>query len=350
MRPASPRRRISSGALPAAALAFLLLAAAPARAAGTDAGPPPVCAGRDLSADPALDAQTLARARARRADDGVNGQGLLWRIDKPPAAPSWLFGTIHTTDDRAIAIARAAAKHIAGARIVATELGGPFDAYARAELGATLMIKAMARDGDTLAGLGAPAEVAQVEAFLAARGLGATMAHHLRPWFLAALAAAPLCEAERQRRELPVVDDLLARLASDQGVKVVGLETAAEQADLLAAIDPKLSAEALLSTARRPETSEDFFATLVSLYVQQRPSDIFAVIDASRLLTPEETRAEDAMTQALLGARNKTMADRLAPLLAPGGAFVAVGALHLVGAGGLIALLRAQGYAVTAAP
>lgn len=36
------------------------------------------------------------------------------------------------------------------------------------------------------------------------------------------------------------------------------------------------------------------------------------------------------------------------PLLTQGGAFIAVGALHLPGKQGLVALLRQAGYAVTA--
>jgi uncharacterized protein len=41
------------------------------------------------------------------------------------------------------------------------------------------------------------------------------------------------------------------------------------------------------------------------------------------------------------------MAERIAPLLKGGGAFIAVGALHLPGKTGLIERLRAEGYTVT---
>jgi uncharacterized protein YbaP (TraB family) len=42
------------------------------------------------------------------------------------------------------------------------------------------------------------------------------------------------------------------------------------------------------------------------------------------------------------------MAQRAAPVLATGDAFIAVGALHLPGEEGLVELLRAQGYRLTA--
>ena len=51
--------------------------------------------------------------------------------------------------------------------------------------------------------------------------------------------------------------------------------------------------------------------------------------------------------RALLQDRNAIMAERAAPLLASGGAFIAVGALHLAGKTGLVEQFRADGYTVT---
>jgi uncharacterized protein len=311
---------------------------------------PPVCAGRDLGLVAAQHPEALAHAREARRDQLDNAQGLLWRIEKPGIAPSYLFGTVHSTDERAIALARKAAGHVAGARIVATELGGPFDAVTMAAMGTTVAFKAMARDEDTLAALGSPDDIALVEKYLAARGIAASIAHHLRIWFLATATAAPACELARHQQGLPVVDEMIAQTAKDLGVKVIGLETMTEQTDLLTTLNPKTAQTVLLSSARKPDVSDDSYATLIDLYVQERPGDILPIIDASQTLTPQESVAEDDMTQHLLGARNKIMVERMAPLLDAGGAFVAVGALHLTGKGGLVALLRAAGYSVTAAP
>ena len=143
----------------------------------------------------------LAAAEAARADDLVNADGLLWRIEKPSLAPSYLFGTIHSTDDSALEIARRAAQSISGAKVVATELGGPIDSVEKANITATMLAKALDRDHDTFEGVIAPEDRETIEKLVAGQGYPAEFAHHLKPWFLAILTALPKCEAEREALE-----------------------------------------------------------------------------------------------------------------------------------------------------
>ena len=332
----------------AAAVLVLACLASPALADDAPgAGNPTACKGRDLFEANAVAPKALAQAEARRADELVNAQGLLWRIEKPDRAPSYLFGTIHSTDDRAAELARTAAAHILGAKVVATELGGPFDKFATAELGAKMMVKAITKDGDTLAAIGAPGDVALVETFLATRGVNSELAHHLKLWFLAAVATTAPCEARRQQIGFPPVDQIIAETGKAFGVKVVGLETIDEQTEILASLDPALAVTILTSSARRPVFDEDSYATMLDLYQRKNPGEILPAMDASGVLTAEELKAEDEFTAHLLGARNEIMVERAAPLIEDGPAFIAVGALHLIGKGGLIELLRARGYSVT---
>jgi uncharacterized protein YbaP (TraB family) len=326
-----------------AAVAALLAAVAfgPARSATAAESAAPACGGRDIAAG--LD---LAAARAARADDLTDGQGLLWRVERDGIAPSYLFGTIHSTDDGAIAIARRAAAVAAKATVVATELGGPFDAVDRGALSAKLLAGAIDRDDDTFLPDLAGAAGASVEALVAAHGVPKEMAHHLKLWFLAASVEAPLCEQAREQAALPEVDEIVAEAGAAAKIPVVGLETADEQLAALAAASPALSATLLKTSARVPKLDDDAYATMVRLYRDGRPAEMIAVVDALPELTAEERAAERAFDDLLLIGRNETMAERSAPLLAKGGAFIAVGALHLPGKGGLIARFRALGYRV----
>jgi uncharacterized protein YbaP (TraB family) len=329
------RRAAAAALLVAIAFGCLGFAAAAQSAA------PPACGGRDIAAG--LD---LAAARAARADELADGQGLLWRVERDGIAPSYLFGTIHSTDDGATAIARRAAAVAAKATVVATELGGPFDAVDRGALSAKLLAGAIDRDDDTFLPDLAGAAGAPVEALVAAHGVPKEMAHHLKLWFLAASVEAPLCEQAREQAALPEVDEIVAEAGAAAKIPVVGLETADEQLAALAAAPPALAAALLKTSARVPKLDDDAYATMVRLYRDGRPAEMIAVVDALPELTAEERAAERAFDDLLLIGRNATMAERAAPLVAKGGAFVAVGALHLPGKGGLIARFRAMGYRV----
>jgi uncharacterized protein len=318
--------------------AFIALTLTAATAAADKA---PACAGRDLAQG--LD---IAAAQAARADELTDAQGLLWRITRADLAPSYLFGTIHSTDDKAVAIARRAAELAAQAKVVATELGGPMDAVDKSALGAQLLAAAIDREHDTfLPGLAGP-DGASVEAYLAARGVPKELAHHLKLWFLAVSVAAPQCEAAREQGGLAEVDEVIAEAGVDAKIPVVALESADEQAAALAAAPPDLSAALLMTSARLPSLDDDGYATMLRLYGEGRPAEMIAVVDALPQMTPAERAAERRFDGLLLAGRNETMASRAAPLLAKGGAFIAVGALHLPGREGLIARFRAMGYQI----
>jgi uncharacterized protein len=301
----------------------------------------PVCQGRDLSQDPSIKPDLAAHA-----DDYINGEGLLWKIEKPGLAPSYLYGTIHSTTPAAIALASEAAAYVDGASIVATELGALGPAQ-KGDLGAGMLKLALSPDSDTIAGAMSAEEAAGVEAFLSEHGIPREMAHHLKLWFLAVFASLPGCEAEGQKKGLREVDEMLAQIGQAHNLPVVGLETVDEQLQAMAATPNALAATMLIATARAPSLNDDGYVTLLSLYARKRPSAAIAILDALPELTPQERAAEAEFTRLLLIGRNGTMMTRASPLLEKGGAFVAVGALHLTGKDGLIERVRAAGYQVT---
>jgi uncharacterized protein YbaP (TraB family) len=315
----------------------LLLLASPALADTA-----PVCAGRDLTLDPSVKPDFAAHP-----DEAINGEGLLWKIEKPGLAPSYLYGTMHSTNAAAIALAQRAAVEIDGAKSVATELGGPFDSARKLDLGAGMLKAALSPGEDTFARMMSKTDAEAVDAFLATRGFPSQMTHHLKLWFVAASIGLPKCEVEGERLGLTEVDQMIAQIGRDHGLPVVGLETIEEQTKTLASVPDALAAELLVASAKAPNLNDDGYATLLSLYLQKRPSAAIAVLDAVPGLTKEQRDAEVEFTRLLLVGRNEIMMARAAPLLDKGGAFIAVGAFHLTGKNGLIELARAAGYRVT---
>jgi uncharacterized protein YbaP (TraB family) len=311
-----------------------LLALAPPAFAGD-------CGGVDLSVDPSIKPDWKSHADAL-----VNGEGLLWRIDKPGLAASYLYGTMHSTQSGPMRLAREAAPYAERARVIATELGD-LDSAKKIEIGASMLHEAMSPDADTFAGLIEGEDATRVETMLAAKGTPAVMAHHLKLWMLAIAASLPKCELQGQANNLPEVDQSFAEIGKAHHIPVIGLETVDEQMRVIASITPALAAAQLTSMARGGGLADGGYATLLSLYDQEKPAAALAVLDAAPGIGAQEREASDELTRRLLADRNDVMAARAEPLLAKGGVFIAVGALHLSGKRGLIALLRARGYRVS---
>jgi uncharacterized protein YbaP (TraB family) len=246
-----------------------------------------------------------------------------------------------------VALAREAAAYMDGAKSVATELGiAQTDAKAKVELSSEMFSAAFSPKEDTLTAALPAKDVGVVDAYLRARGYSTEKAHHLKLWFLALAASQPLCEVEGARKGLPEVDQVIAEIGQAHGLPVIGLETAAEQMQIVTSVPANIAAVMLLATARAPELDDDSYVTMLSLYNQKRPAMASAILDAVPGPTPEERSAHAEFSRLLLAGRNELMITRAAPLLAKGGAFIAVGAGHLPGKDGLIERARAAGYQV----
>jgi hypothetical protein len=210
-----------------------------------------------------------------------------------------------------------------------------------------MLSAALSADTDTFAGELSSADAELAERYLTGKSYAKDLAHHLKLWFLALATSLPSCEEEGQAQGLPEVDDTIARIGATKGVPVIALETIAEQIAAVSATPPKLAAQMLIATARSPELDDDAYVTLLNLYQQKRPTFALPILDAAPGVPESDRAAERDFTKLLLVSRNEVMASRAAPRLQAGGAFIAVGALHLSGKDGLIERFRAMGYRVT---
>lgn len=306
----------------------------------------PACGGADLIARMKEEApEGYARLQSEAAGI-VNGQGLLWRVEKPGVAPSHLFGTIHITDERVTRLPPPVRAALEAAGSVAVESVEALDKAAMQENLQNYQPLMFFQDGRSLAQhLSADRRAALAETLKSLGGkieaLGAA-----KPWVVATTLAAPACETARQA-ELPVVDKIVAEEAQKSGTPLISLESVKEQLSAFDAIPLDLQAEYLIASVRLFPRLEDLFATMTELYVERRIASIEAL---SRILS-EEVGISDtgyaAFNDSLVERRNAVILARAVPLIDKGNAFIAVGALHLIDHTGLVALLRDEGYTVT---
>jgi uncharacterized protein len=327
-------------------LMTLTLMPAPARAQESTI----TCRGADLLAQmKATDPQTLARIEAEAAGT-VNGKGLLWKIEKDGVAPSYLFGTMHLTDDRVVTLTPAAQKAYDGAQTIVIETTDVLDEQKAAIALMSHPDLMMFTDSTTLDSLLSPQDKAIVEAGLKERGVPLASVQKMKPWMLAAVIAIPTCEQQRKQAGRQILDIKLANEAKAAGKEIAGLETMVDQINAMASLPVEFHIKGLVETLKLGNKLEDLFETMIVLYERGETGMVWPLF---RQIQPAGTENDAdgyaAFEEALINTRNVTMADHAGPIITKGKAFIAVGALHLPGEKGLIELLRKRGYTVTPA-
>lgn len=307
---------------------------------------PPVCMGRDLLAE--LRAKNPDAYAVFKADMAKvpNAEGLLWRIEKEGQPVSHLFGTVHLTDPRVTAFPNEVTEALDGSEILALELAAIGDLKGEATMTAMSLVRGMNIANKPQLIDFTDEERSRLMRALAARGVPAKAIQSVKPWFLTILLATPACEFERTKLKIDTVDEVIAKRARERSIEVVGLETNIEQLKVLTGIKPWIYKASLRDMTRAEGRIEDVTETLVQLYIDRRVGGLLPAYP--HILLPEENlKASLGLIDTLMGSRNGLMKERALPLLAKGRTFIAVGALHLSGDGGLVELLRKEGYQLT---
>lgn len=327
---------------------FALVAMAALFLAGTlvPAAAQTACSGNNLldqlaRDDPARHTAVLAEAAAIE-----NSDGNFWKIEKPGLPPSFLFGTAHISDIRALNFLDAIRSNLQSARIFLVEL----DASQQTPLNMAAVLAKYAQlpDGETLESRLTDSQRDRMADETARHGMPWFQARKYRAGFLATILSIPPCAKLALLSGEKVLDMRIAELAGNANVTVHGLETADEQFAALAKLDEEDMLDAIVESLDLDDQfAVDMFETTVALYAEERISILDGLIDALSDDLPESQVAADQMKTVLVVPRNRTMVDRAMPELDKGGTFIAVGALHLPGDQGLVALIRRAGFDVT---
>ena len=297
----------------------------------------------------ALPAPDRERIEAQ-ARDVPNGEGLVFRVEREGIAPSHLFGTMHLSDPRILALPEPVEAAFADSDHLVVETLDIADDQAMA--GQLLLRTDLTQvpPGRSLADFVPPDRRDDLEEALQAAGTPLATVRTLQPWFVAVSIAMPACEIARQADGARVLDLHLFDRAEAAGMRLSGLETGTEQLEALASLPLDFQGENLMATLDVADRLPDVFETMIDLYREGRIALIGSAIEAVAPAGTDEAGAAEifaAFEERVVTARNRTMAERLAPLLEEGGAFVAVGALHLPGEEGLVELLSRDGWTVT---
>ncbi|PSL47326.1 hypothetical protein CLV51_102172 [Chitinophaga niastensis] len=126
------------------------------------------------------------------------------------------------------------------------------------------------------------------------------------------------------------------KMAKDKNIRVDALETVLEQLKLL---NEAYTDEMVISEVKSFDSSKIAMKEMVAFYKSEDLNGLYKNITKAELM-------DSNMMHWLLEVRNNNWVMKIPGMMKKESSFFAVGAAHLVGAGGILQLLKAKGYKV----
>lgn len=274
-----------------------------------------------------------------------NSNSLFWKIEKSGVPTSYLFGTMHMADPRIATLGSDLKAAINDADVVVVESTDALDPKKSQAAMAQVAHLTMLQSG-SLSDLVDDDLEDELASAVEARGIPMAVADRMQPWLIATTISLPICELQRKQSGDVVLDAALVAYGRNASKDIAGLETVAEQLEAIASLPIDYHVSALEETLSSGSLALDMVETLKEIYLSGNTGIVFPLMKA---VMPKAGDGDGAakFQEALVEKRNFTMAERVQPILQKQSAFVAVGALHLPGETGLVALLRDAGFRVT---
>jgi hypothetical protein len=251
---------------------------------------------------------------------------LLWEVTSKERQVSYVLGTMHLGIDAEKELHPIVLQRLDASHVLIVELDMDIDPLAAVDV-------AMLPEGTTVHDKLSPGRwqvlVDRVGGFLTPE----SSLRRMKPWVLATLFMQTMLPKTEP------MDGVLYERHKKAKKELVFLETLGEQAKMIErAMDVKFLDDMLGDVP----AAEKLMADMAAAY---KAGDAEAL--AKLTFDPEEMKKHPAMFQVLLFDRNERWMPKLLPAVEKGGAFVAVGAAHLLGDKGLLELLAKKGLAVS---
>lgn len=267
------------------------------------------------------------------AGDARFGHGLLFEITGEAARPCHLFGTIHSEDPRVLALPTAVRGAFDRADVFVMEAIPDTQAIIRS------MLAMVYTDGRRLEDtIGSDLYRQALEA-LSDQGLPEKAVADFKPWAVAIILGVP-----RPKKSGDFLDMHLYKVADAAGKEVIGLESIEEQLQVFDGLAEADQIALLRETLKMYEDLPRYFEQLMTLYLERDLAELMRLSD--EYLRGGDPRLAAIFKETALDVRNLRMAQRMVPHLEEGGCFIAVGALHLPGEGGVLERLQGDGFQV----
>ena len=260
-----------------------------------------------------------------------NQKSLLWKITgNGLTAPSYLYGTVHITCDATLEKPTIDAITNTAQLYLELDMDDP-------GMQMTMMQGMMMKDGKTMKSMMSEADYKMVDAYFTEKlGMGLGMLNTMKPVMLSTLVLPSLMDCPMQS-----VETELMKVNTAQNKEVLGLESIQEQMAVFDAIPYQVQVDELVKSVRNKFVDDK--KELDKMYTVYKAKDI----DAMQKMTAEsENKITSDYQDDMLNNRNAKWIPKIESIAKEKPTFFGVGAAHLGGEKGVIALLRKKGYKV----
>ena len=258
-----------------------------------------------------------------------NDNSLLWEISgNGLAKPSYLFGTFHLMCKEDMVFSKNFSNALSNANMLIMEMDL---SDSKNTFGAMEFIQM--KNGESLSKLLSKNDYDRATKFFKdSLKMSLSFFDNMKPAFLQALFY-PMMMSCKQSGSLEENIMVQAKKANKQ---IKGLETIAQQSEVLDVIPYQEQAKALIELIDDFQTQKINFERLLNSYKSQNAIEIIKLIETDPEFKNQKT--------TLLDNRNMNWVNQFEQLMPQSSIFAAVGAGHLFGEQGLIQLLRKKGY------
>ena len=307
------------------------------------------CVGENLIAK-LPDADRTALYTAAHAAPFASGN--LWRATKGDQIIH-LTGTYHLDDPRHVALMTTLTPLLAQSKTLLVE-AGPKEEAALENLMNTDPSAMMDMAGSGLSQTLPPEDWEALSAAMSRRGIPPFLAEKMLPWFVSMMLSIPPC-ALQLVAEGGGLDKRLINAANDAGIPVEALEPFDTALGLFDGLTQDEQTLMIRNALQMEPQSEDLLTTTADAFFDGEGRLIWELSRHAALTMPgadpEQTEIDIIKAEKIfMSDRNQAWIPRITAAAEQGPVLVAFGALHLSGDEGVLNLLQAEGYTLTALP
>lgn len=266
---------------------------------------------------------------------------LLWRIDgNGLQQPSYLYGTMHSRDERVHNLGDSVMLKLDACNAVALEI-------VTDQMGMKDMLQAMSQmymKDTTLQDLYAEADdYRKVKSYVLKKiGIMGFLynVEKIKPLFLSSMLDEMEQEEQSKKSNNLLLDMYFQQTGKEKGKQLIGIETIEEQMAALDQMPLRIQAEMLLDQVNNAGKYDTIGQAMIQYYAEENLDALLQLYEGEKDVMTE------SFDQAIVVHRNRNMSARMDSFMRLQPTFTAVGALHLPGKEGVINLLRQKGYTV----